>query len=51
MPGGDGGLSGLGDIFGMPATQSYVPPAEVSTIIDRWEIKVVDYSSFCLRMF
>ncbi|CAC5413441.1 unnamed protein product [Mytilus coruscus] len=28
-PAGDGGLGGLGDIFGMSQSQSYVPPQEV----------------------
>ena len=28
-PSGDGGLGGLGDIFGMSQTPSYVPPQEV----------------------
>lgn len=29
IPTGDGGLGGLGDIFGLSQTQSYVPPQEV----------------------
>ena len=27
-------LGGLGDIFGMPSTQSYVPPQEVGYTVD-----------------
>lgn len=44
-PSGDS-LGGLGDIFGMPTAQSYVPPQEVSTCISSVKVVTKTFKTF-----